>query len=56
MPAQKLVATQTPLGQEAPAGQASTGIQVQVLGWRPMAVAPLTVTLLGFPWHASAVV
>jgi hypothetical protein len=54
MLAQEFVVTQTPLGQEAPAGQAATGVQLQVLAvpWS----APLTVTPLGLPWHASAVV
>jgi hypothetical protein len=50
--AQELVVTQTPLGQEAPVGQASTGIQVQ----RGVPTGRLWMPLFGLPWHASAVV
>jgi hypothetical protein len=51
--AQGLVVTQAPLGQVAPAGQASTGSQAQVLGLAPAATSK--VTPLGLPLHASAV-
>lgn len=46
-----LVVTQTPEGQVAPAGQASTGVQVQLGTSWPLAAPPLTVTPLGLPLH-----
>jgi hypothetical protein len=49
--AQELTLTQTPLGQEAPAGQASTGVQVQVLVLAGFAAPALTVTPPGLPLH-----
>jgi hypothetical protein len=53
--AQELEVTQTPLGQVAPAGHASTGIQVQAFAV-PDIAGPLKVTPLGVPLQASAVV
>ena len=50
--AHALVATQTPAGQEAPAGQASTGVQVQTLLSGSPAPAFLPIAL----WQSADVV
>jgi hypothetical protein len=49
--AQELAVTQTPLGQLAPAGQTSTGVQVQV---PPLAGPKLTMSPPTFPWQSAA--
>jgi len=49
--AQELVVTQTPLGQEAPAGQASTGIQLQKVVPAGIPAPALNVTPPGLPLH-----
>jgi hypothetical protein len=51
-PAHEFAVTQTPLGHFAPAGQASTAVQTQVLA----AAVPLSRMAVGLPWHAAAVV
>jgi hypothetical protein len=54
---QELTLTQTPLGQEAPAGHASTGVQVQVLALAvPPAPSTMTRTPPAAPWQSAAVV
>jgi len=51
--AHALVVTQTPEGHEAPAGQASTGVQVQRL--IPESATPLVLLLIAL-WQSAEVV